>query len=65
MAKSIMKYLTLSIVLSAVFSISAAFAQDFAEPELPDTPAVMQFKIFLTVIKSGDHEKYIKENFTD
>lgn len=65
MAKSIMKYLTLSIVLSAVFSISAAFAQDFAEPELPDTPAVMQFKKFLTVIESGDHEKYIKENFTD
>jgi len=62
MDKSMMKYFTLSILLSAVFSISAAFTQDFAEPKLPDTPAAMQFKKFLTAIESGDHEKYITEN---
>jgi len=60
-----MKYLNLSILLSVVFSISTAFAQDFAEPELPDTPAAMQFKKFLTAVESGDHEKYLTENFTD
>ncbi|MCH7754711.1 beta-lactamase family protein [candidate division KSB1 bacterium] len=65
MDKSMTKYLNLSILLSAVFSISAAFTQDFAEPKLPDTPAAMQFKKFLTAIESGDHEKYITENFTD
>ena len=65
MDKSMTKYLNLSILLSAVFAISAAFTQDFAEPKLPDTPAAMQFKKFLTAIESGDHEKYITENFTD
>ena len=58
------KYFNLT-VLFAVLSISAAFAQDFAEPKLPDTPAAMQFKKFLTAIESGEHEKYIKENFND
>ena len=65
MDKSMMKYLNLAIFLSAVFSISTAFTQDFAEPKLPDTPAAMQFKKFLTAIETGEHEKYLTENYTD
>ncbi len=34
------------------------------EAALPDTPAGRQFAAFLTALESGDHETYIKQNFS-
>ena len=37
-----MKYFNLTVLLIAALSISTARAQDFTEPELPDTHAALQ-----------------------
>ena len=44
--------------------LAPAIGQEEAVVRIPDTPAGRQLTKLLHAIESGDHEKYIKENFS-
>lgn len=52
--------------LVALFlAVPVAFAADFEEAVLPDTPAAAQLKALLTALESGEYKTYITNNFKD
>lgn len=55
---------TLGCIITVLIA-SGVNGQDFKEAELPATPATRQFKKFLLAIDTGEHEEYIKANFSE